>query len=119
RRLGRPRGGPRPLEAAKIAAMAATDETVPAIDLPEDELQARFDALQRKLVPQWNLIQKFTAEPRAVVVVPSLSGVDLPLDSTRQRAYEERFLFLLFLLRQPRAELVYVTSEPVQPHLVD
>src|SRR5215471_12777918 len=103
---------PRPMTATDTAAL-------PSIDLPADELQARFDALQRRLVPQWKLIEAFTDEPRAVVVVPSVSGVDLPLDSTRQRAYEERFLFLLFLLRQPRSELVYVTSEPVAPHLIE
>jgi hypothetical protein len=89
------------------------------IPLPEDELQGRFDALQRKLVPQWELIQGFTDEPYGIVVVPSLSGIDLPLDSTKRQAYEERFLFLLFLLRQPRATLVYVTSQPIQPTVID
>ena len=34
-------------------------------------------------------------------------------------AYEERYLFLLFLLRQPRARVIYVTSEAVQPNLID
>jgi hypothetical protein len=89
------------------------------IPLPEVELQARFEALQRKLIPQWELIEGFTDELYAIVVVPSLSGVDLPLDSTKRQAYEERYLFLLFLLRQPRATLVYVTSEPIQPSVID
>ena len=35
------------------------------------------------------------------------------------QAYEERFLFLLLLLRQPRARLVYVTSQAVHPSIVD
>jgi hypothetical protein len=85
----------------------------------DDELQERFEALQRKLTSQWELIEEFTNEPYTMVVVPSLSGVDLPLDSTKRQAYEERYLFLLFLLRQPAAEVVYVTSEPVQPNVVD
>jgi hypothetical protein len=90
------------------------------IPLPEEELQAQFEALQRKLVPQWRVIEEeFTDEPYGVVVVPSLSGIDLPLDSTKRQAYEERYLFLLFLLRQPRATLVYVTSEPIQPSVID
>jgi hypothetical protein len=89
------------------------------IPLPEAELQARFEALQRSLVRQWELIERFTDEPYAIVVVPSLTGVDLPLDSTKRQAYEERFLFLLFLLRQPRAKLVYVTSQPIQPNVID
>src|SRR5204863_6882711 len=32
---------------------------------------------------------------------------------------EERFLFMLFLLRQPRARLLYVTSQTVAPSIVD
>jgi hypothetical protein len=87
--------------------------------LPERELQARFDALQRKLVSQWELIEEFTDDPYGIVVVPSLSGVELPLDSTKRQAYEERYLFLLFLLRQPRAKLIYVTSQPIQPNVID
>src|SRR6266516_3089911 len=35
------------------------------------------------------------------------------------QAYEERFLFLLFLLRQPRARLIYVTSQEINPTIVD
>jgi hypothetical protein len=35
------------------------------------------------------------------------------------RAYEERFLFILLLLRQPRARLVYVTSQATRPEVVD
>jgi hypothetical protein len=89
------------------------------IPLPEAELQERFEALQRKLVPQWALIEGFTAEPYGIVVVPSLSGIDLPLDAAKRQAYEERYLFLLFLLRQPSAQVVYVTSEPIQPNVID
>jgi hypothetical protein len=89
------------------------------LPLPEEELQARYEELQRKLVP-WPVIEEeFTDEPYGIVVVPSLSGIDLPLDSTKRQAYEERYLFLLFLLRQPRAKLVYVTSEPIQPSVID
>jgi hypothetical protein len=99
--------------------VATADLDRAGFPLPEPELQARFEALQRKLVPQWELIEEFTEEPYGIVVVPSLSGVDLPLDSTKRQAYEERYLFLLFLLRQPRANLIYVTSQPIQPNVVD
>ena len=77
------------------------------LPLPEDVLQERFETLQRKLLSQWELIEGFTDEPYGIVVVPSLSGIDLPLDAAKRQAYEERYLFLLFLLRQPRARLVY------------
>jgi hypothetical protein len=103
--------------APATAATAGLDRL--RIPLPEAELQARFEALQRKLIPQWELIEAFTDEPYTMVVVPSLSGVDLPLDSTKRQAYEERYLFLLFLLRQPRAQVIYVSSEAIQPNLID
>ena len=35
------------------------------------------------------------------------------------QAYEERFLFLLLLLRQPRLRMVYVTSMPIAPEIVE
>ncbi len=35
------------------------------------------------------------------------------------QAYEERFLFLLVLLRQPRLRMVYVTSMPIAPEIVE
>jgi PGM1 C-terminal domain/Pre ATP-grasp domain len=97
----------------------ATAELDGIRSFPEEDLQTRFEELQRKLVPQWELIEGFTDEPYAIVVVPSLSGIDLPLDATKRQAYEERYLFLLFLLRQPRATLVYVTSEEIRPSLIN
>ena len=35
------------------------------------------------------------------------------------QAYEERFLFLLLLLRQPRLRMIYVTSMPIEPRIVE
>ena len=32
---------------------------------------------------------------------------------------EERFLFLLLLLRQPRLQMVYITSMPIRPTIVE
>ena len=107
------------MHAGALAPVGNADFDRLGIPLPEAELQARFDELQAKLVPQWRLIEEFTGEPYAMVVVPSLGGIDLPLDSTKRQAYEERYLFLLFLLRQPRARMIYVTSEPIQPTIVD
>jgi hypothetical protein len=33
--------------------------------------------------------------------------------------YEERLLFALIRLRNPNARLIYVTSQPVNPDIVD
>lgn len=85
---------------------------------PPSDTQARFDELQRKLVPLWKSIESFNQDPQTIVVVPSLS-VDSRIHGVVQQAYEERFLFLLLLLRQPRARLIYVTSQAIHPDVVD
>ncbi|MCA9626572.1 MAG: hypothetical protein KC766_02845 [Myxococcales bacterium] len=92
----------------------------PKIDLPEPEIQARFDRLQAKLVSLWQLIESLEDHgEQTIVVVPSLTVDFDALQGSLLQAYEERFLFLLFLLRQPRARLIYVTSQPIQPSIVD
>src|SRR2546428_307454 len=85
----------------------------------EDDVQTRFDALQEKLVPLWRSIERLSEDEQTIVVVPSLT-VDRPgLQGSVIQAYEERFLFLLLLLRQPRARMVYVTSQMILPSIVD
>jgi hypothetical protein len=79
---------------------------------------AEFEALQRKLVPLWRSIDHINADPQTIVVVPSIT-LDSTIQGVRQQAYEERFLFLLLLLRQPRARLIYVTSQAVHPDVID
>jgi hypothetical protein len=81
---------------------------------------ANFQRLQKKLVDRWLGLHNAEAVPRDVVVVPSLS-----LDGFQLAAipgithYEERMLFTLGLLRHPRARLVYVTSQPLNPSVVE
>jgi hypothetical protein len=79
----------------------------------------RFEELQRRLVPLWRSIQTMTQDEQTIVVVPSMTieGSDWP--ATVLQAYEERFLFLLLLLRQPRARLVFVSSQAVNPSIID
>jgi hypothetical protein len=90
-----------------------------ALDLDPEEAQTRFDSLQRKLVPLWRSIERLSDDEQTIVVVPSLS-VDLPdMPASVLQAYEERYLFLLLLLRQPRARLVYVSSLAVNPGIVE
>ena len=82
------------------------------------ESQAQFDRLQKKLVPLWKSIECLNQDPQTIVVVPSMSIDGLGAGAVLQ-AYEERFLFLLLLLRQPRARLIYVTSETILPCIID
>ena len=80
--------------------------------------QAEFNRLQKKLVPLWKSIERFSQDPQTIVVVPSMS-VDAISSGAVIQAYEERFLFLLLLLRQPRARLIYVTSQTILPSIID
>src|SRR5215813_4853258 len=79
---------------------------------------AQFDQLQKKLVPLWKSIERFNQDPQTIVVVPSMS-IDAITSGAVMQAYEERFLFLLLLLRQPRARLIYVTSQTILPSIID
>ena len=79
---------------------------------------AEFDQLQKKLVPLWKSIERFNQDPQTIVVVPSMS-IDAIDSGAVIQAYEERFLFLLLLLRQPRARLIYVTSRTILPSIID
>jgi hypothetical protein len=85
-----------------------------------DEERARFDELQRRLVPMVSTLFPDRMAERTVVVVPSLS---LDRDQLRRIDgivyYEERMLCLLMLLRMPRTRIVYVTSRPIAPTIVD
>src|SRR5256885_5640843 len=80
--------------------------------------QAEFNRLQKKLVPLWKSIERFNQDPQTIVVVPSMS-IDAISSGAVMQAYEERFLFLLLLLRQPRARLIYVTSQTILPSVID
>jgi hypothetical protein len=80
--------------------------------------QAQFDQLQKKLVPLWKSIERFNQDPQTIVVVPSMS-IDAINSGAVMQAYEERFLFLLLLLRQARARLIYVTSQRILPSIID
>src|SRR6266542_2024152 len=90
--------------------------------MPESNLatdaQAEFDQLQKKLVPLWKSIERFNQDPHTILVVPSMS-IDAISSGAVMQAYEERFLFLLLLLRQPRARLIYVTSQTILPSIID
>src|SRR5438067_7854250 len=79
---------------------------------------AQFDQLQRKLVPLWELIESFNQQEQTIVVVPSMS-VDVTVTGLEAQGYEERFLFLLLLLAQPRARMIYVTSQAIHPSVIE
>jgi hypothetical protein len=91
---------------------------IPELGLSVHETEARFARLQSRLVPLWKSIRAFNQDEQTIVVVTSMS-MDTSVSGSIQQAFEERFLFLLLLLRQPRARLIYVTSQPSDPSIID
>src|SRR6266852_7915542 len=94
------------------------DLPTPDLGLTQREAGAQFDELQKKLVPLWKSIESFNQDEQTIVIVPSMN-IDSEFTSTELQAYEERFLFLLLLLRQPRARVIYVTSQAILPAIID
>jgi hypothetical protein len=96
-----------------------------ALPLPPDGLSpereiAEFERLKPRLAELWSDVFPPDEKPYTSVVVPSLT-LD-PGELARLRGptwYEERLLFLMIRLRNPRARLVYVTSQPIHSSVVD
>src|SRR5262249_25889629 len=102
-------------------AMSSPEQSRPAptLGLTPDEITVRYAALQSRLVPLWKSIASLNQDPQTIVVVPSITLDQLNMPPSVLQAMEERFLFMLFLLRQPSARMVYVTSRPILPDVVD
>ena len=88
-------------------------------DLTEQERAAAYDRLQARMPGVWRSM-RLNEPGESVVVVPSVT-IDrvAPKAGAINQAMEERYLFLLLLLRQPRLRMVYVTSGPVDPTIVE
>jgi hypothetical protein len=86
---------------------------------------AKFNRLQIKLVHLWKMIgqpdqpgSEHQQAENTIVVIPSMS-IDTDFKGMEQQTYEERFLFMLFLLRQPNIRILYVTSQPIHASIID
>ncbi len=102
----------------RFIVAAVRDLPAPQLNMTEDEAQRRFEQLQEKLVPMWKDMRAMTAAERTIVVVPSQT-VEFDVKGAEMQALEERYLFLLLLLRQPHARMIYVTSQTILPSTID
>lgn len=87
---------------------------------PADSLEERFERLQARLAPLFGRVFPHPLAARTVVVVPSLT-VDLATLRKVRGAhyYEERMLCMLMLLRLPRTRVIYLSSAPIAPSIID
>lgn len=80
----------------------------------------KFRHLQLSLRDRWKTIELFDNSDADIVVIPSLSIDQRELKKVEGcEHYEERLLFSLIRLRNPRTRLIYVTSMPLHPSIID
>ena len=87
---------------------------------PEEEARA-FEGLKPRLAQLWADVFPKDDEPYTSVIVPSVT-LDDGEDASRGRAarfHEETLLVLLMRLRNPQARVVYITSLPIPPFVMD
>ena len=81
---------------------------------------AAFARLQARLPALFERVFGDPLAPRTVVVVPGLSmDSDVLAKVTGGLHYEERQLAMLMLLRSPNTRIVFVSSSPLEPAIVD
>ncbi|HYL06579.1 MAG TPA: peptide ligase PGM1-related protein [Thermoanaerobaculia bacterium] len=89
-------------------------------ELTLDQEIAAFEQLKPRLRDVWETLTLRDEEPHTSVVVPSLTLDRASLSKLAGASfYEERLLFLLIRLRNPRARVVYVTSQPLHPLILE
>src|SRR5919109_319756 len=86
------------------------------------ETSDEFQILQGRLAAMWPQIgARLTADTHGqhtVLVIPSIT-VDVEFTTAALKAYEERMLCMLLLLRDPDVHVIFVTSEPVHAEIID
>lgn len=103
-----------PYDANPISPAFETDESSAVRE------QKQFALLQAGLADQFRSVFPDHLAPKTVVVVPSLSLDQQVLEAIPGAAfYEERLLCLLLLLRMPRTKIIYISSLPVDPVIID
>jgi hypothetical protein len=87
---------------------------------PIVQSDSHFRQLQLMLRDRWLSADIFDHTERQILVVPSLSLDQEELQKIEGvNHYEERLLASLIRLRNPNTNLIYVTSQPLHPSIVD
>ncbi|MBW4517829.1 MAG: carboxylate-amine ligase [Timaviella obliquedivisa GSE-PSE-MK23-08B] len=84
------------------------------------EKVTKIQQLQMQLRDRWLSVDEFDTEENDVLVIPSLSLDQRELLKVKGvHYYEERLLFSIIRLRNPRTRVIYITSQPIHPNVVD
>lgn len=115
---GSPPKGNSGTETASSGLPNWADIFLPPPGSPEED--NRFAELYAQLPELWNNLMTEGHIEQTVLVVPSLSLDVEELQKLKGcRHYEERLLFLLILLSLPKTRVIFVTSEPIHPQIID
>lgn len=80
----------------------------------------QFRQLQSQLRDRWQSVDLFDQDDHDILVVPSVSMDQRELKKINGVLhYEERLLFSLIRLRNPRTRLIYITAIPLSPIIID
>ncbi|HOY18802.1 MAG TPA: ATP-grasp domain-containing protein [Haliscomenobacter sp.] len=86
----------------------------------ETHSDAHYQALQQKFAAHYEAIFLDDLAEKTIVVIPSLTLDQEILKALKGvQYYEERLLCLLMLLRMPRTRVVFVSSMPIDPSIID
>ena len=90
------------------------------LNISELEQVDQFRNLQLTLRDRWKTSELFDNSEADILIIPSLSIDQRELQKIEGcEHYEERLLFSLMRLRNPRTRLIYVTSMPLHPSIID
>ncbi|MGM3304592.1 peptide ligase PGM1-related protein [Anabaena sp. WFMT] len=90
------------------------------INISELEQVDQFRNLQLTLRDRWKTSELFDNSEADILIIPSLSIDQREMQKIEGcEHYEERLLFSLMRLRNPRTRLIYVTSMPLHPSIID
>jgi hypothetical protein len=79
-----------------------------------------FHSLQQEFFHQYETIFPDKMAAKTIIVIPSLTLDQQILGKIKGHFYyEERLLCLLMLLRMPRTQVIYITSVPIDPSIID
>ena len=90
------------------------------LDRSVSDIAQQFQHLQMQLRTRWQNVQLFDQSDGDILVIPSLSLDQREIGKIEGvHHYEERLLFSLIRLQNPRTRLIYVTSQPLHPSVID
>jgi hypothetical protein len=103
------------LSAFLMANRSAQPDPCPPVMHPE-----AFQQLQQQFRDRWKAEDIFEPDDHDILVVPSLTLDQRGLQKIKgSNHYEERLLFSLIRLQNPGTRLIYITSQPIHPSIID